>query len=411
MKFKTPIFLLLAAMASCGIEKPDLVQDNFAFAGTQFKQAFVEMDAARCAEPRQKQELRDKQNLGPLASPRNVEPDGTLHMVISRDWTSGFFPGELWYMYEYTKDDFWKEKAQQQTALIEREKMNGGTHDMGFKVYCSFGNGYRLTGDAAYKDVLLQAAYTLTTRYKEGAGIIRSWDHSRDKWDCPVIIDNMMNLEFFSWATKASGDDRFYKMAVSHADKTMNNHFRDDYSCYHVVSYDTITGVPHKKQTHQGAADESAWARGQAWALYGFTMMYRETGKPEYLNQAKHIAAFIMNNPNMPADKVPYWDFDAPGIPNVPRDASAAAIMASALIELSQLDKSEEAKSYLDFAEQQVRSLTTPEYLAAKGTNCNFALMHSTGHFPGNSEVDVPLSYADYYYVEALMRLKKLTEK
>ena len=221
MKFKTPIFLLLAAMASCGIEKPDLVQDNFAFAGTQFKQAFVEMDAARCAEPRQKQELRDKQNLGPLASPRNVEPDGTLHMVISRDWTSGFFPGELWYMYEYTKDDFWKEKAQQQTALIEREKMNGGTHDMGFKVYCSFGNGYRLTGDVAYKDVLLQAAYTLTTRYKEGAGIIRSWDHSRDKWDCPVIIDNMMNLELLFWAFRTSGDSLFYNVAVNHARTTM----------------------------------------------------------------------------------------------------------------------------------------------------------------------------------------------
>lgn len=264
MKFKTPIFLLLAAMASCGIEKPDLVQDNFAFAGTQFKQAFVEMDAARCAEPRQKQELRDKQNLGPLASPRNVEPDGTLHMVISRDWTSGFFPGELWYMYEYTRDDFWKEKAQQQTALIEREKMNGGTHDMGFKVYCSFGNGYRLTGDAAYKDVLLQAAYTLTTRYKEGAGIIRSWDHSRDKWDCPVIIDNMMNLELLFWAFRTSGDSLFYNVAVNHARTTMKNHFRDDYSSYHVVDYDTITGAVLHKHTHQGYAHESAWSRGQA---------------------------------------------------------------------------------------------------------------------------------------------------
>ena len=317
----------------------------------------------------------------------------------------------LKYLYENNPTPELKKYAEMYTDRVEEVKNITYSHDVGFMLYCSYGNGYRLTGKPEYKDVMLTGANSLATRFDERVGAIRSWDFNKKVWQFPVIIDNMMNLEFFSWASKASGDDRFRKMAISHADKTMNNHFRDDYSCYHVVSYDTITGVPHKKQTHQGAADESAWARGQAWALYGFTMMYRETGKPEYLDQAKHIAAFIMNNPNMPTDKVPYWDFDAPGIPNVPRDASAAAIMASALIELSQLDKSEEAKSYLDFAEQQVRSLTTPEYLAAKGSNCNFALMHSTGHFPGNSEVDVPLSYADYYYVEALMRLKKLTEK
>jgi len=238
---------------------------------------------------------------------------------------------------------------------------------------------------------------------------IRSWDFTNNgKWQYPVIIDNMMNLELLTWASKTTGDNRFHDIAVTHANTTMENHFRDDYSCYHVVSYDTITGKPHIKMTHQGYADESAWARGQAWAIYGYTMMARETGSPEYLAQAKHIARFLMNHPNMPADKVPYWDFDAPNIPDAPRDASAAAIMASALIELSQLDKSDEAKSYLDFAEQQVRSLSSPEYLAEKGTNCNFVLKHSTGHLPGNSEVDVPLSYADYYYVEALMRLKKL---
>ena len=325
--------------------------------------------------------------------PKAIGKDGKLETSDYSWWCSGFFPGELWYLYENNPTPELKKYAEMFTDRVEEVKNITYSHDVGFMLYCSYGNGYRLTGKPEYKEVMLTGANSLATRFDERVGAIRSWDFNKKIWQFPVIIDNMMNLEFFSWASKASGDDRFYKMAVSHADKTMNNHFRDDYSCYHVVSYDTITGVPHKKQTHQGAADESAWARGQAWALYGFTMMYRETGKPEYLNQAKHIAAFIMNNPNMP------------------RDASAAAIMASALIELSQLDKSEEAKSYLDFAEQQVRSLTTPEYLAAKGTNCNFALMHSTGHFPGNSEVDVPLSYADYYYVEALMRLKKLTEK
>ena len=332
--------------------------------------------------------------------PKTINKEGKLETSDYSWWCSGFFPGELWYLYEYNPTPEMKKYAEMYTDRVEEVKHITYSHDVGFMLYCSYGNGYRLTGKPEYKDVMLTGANSLATRYDERVGAIRSWDFNKKIWQFPVIIDNMMNLEFFSWASKASGDDRFRKMAISHADKTMLHHFRDDYSCYHVVSYDTITGMPHKKQTHQGAADESAWA------LYGFTMMYRETGKPDYLNHAKHIASFIMNHPNMPVDKIPYWDFDAPDIPNVPRDASAAAIMASALIELSQLDKSTEAKSYLDFAEQQIRSLTSPDYLAAKGTNCNFALMHSTGHFPGKSEVDVPLSYADYYYVEALMRLR-----
>lgn len=343
--------------------------------------------------------------------PKSIGKDGKLETSDYSWWCSGFFPGELWYLYENNPTPELKKYAEMYTARVEEVKNITYSHDVGFMLYCSYGNGYRLTGNPEYKEVMLTGANSLATRYNEKVGAIRSWDFNKDIWQFPVIIDNMMNLEFFCWASKASGDERFRNMAISHADKTLQNHFRDDYSCYHVVSYDTITGIPHKKQTHQGAADSSAWARGQAWALYGFTMMYRETEKPEYLSQAKHIAAFLMNHPNMPADKVPYWDFDAPGIPNVPRDASAAAIMASALIELGQLDKSEEAQSYLDFAEQQIRSLTGPDYLAAKGTNCNFALMHSTGNLPGNSEVDVPLSYADYYYVEALMRLKKFIEK
>ena len=343
--------------------------------------------------------------------PKTINKEGKLETSDYSWWCSGFFPGELWYLYENNPTPELKKYAEMYTDRVEEVKNITYSHDVGFMLNCSYGNGYRLTGKPEYKEVMLTGANSLATRFDERVGAIRSWDFNKNVWQFPVIIDNMMNLEFFSWASKASGDESYRKMAISHADKTMNNHFRDDYSCYHVVSYDTITGVPHKKQTHQGYADESAWARGQAWALYGFTMMARETGKPEYLDQAKHIAAFIMNHPNMPADKVPYWDFDAPDIPNVPRDASAASIMASALIELSQLDKSDQANSYLDFAEQQVRSLTSPEYLAAKGSNCNFALMHSTGHLPGNSEVDVPLTYADYYYVEALMRLKKLNEK
>ena len=340
--------------------------------------------------------------------PKTLKLDGTLETSDYHWWCCGFFPGELWYLYENNPTPELKKFAEIYTDRVEPVKNITYSHDVGFMLYCSYGNGYRITQNPAYKDVMVTGAYSLATRYNSNLGLIRSWDFNKDKWQYPVIIDNMMNLEFFSWAARATGNERFKEIALSHADRTIENHFRPDYSSYHVVSYDTISGKPHIKQTHQGYADESAWARGQAWALYGYTMMYRETAIPSYLEQAKNIAKFIMNHPNMPEDKIPYWDFDAPGIPDVPRDASASAIIASALIDLSQMDNSDFGKQCLDLATQQIRSLSSPEYLAEVGTNGFFTLKHSTGHLPGNSEVDVPLSYADYYYVEALMRLKKV---
>lgn len=338
--------------------------------------------------------------------PKSIK-DGKLETSDYSWWCSGFFPGELWYLYENNPTEELKRYAEMYTDRLEEVQHITYSHDVGFMLYCSYGNGYRLTQNPKYKDIMITGAHSLATRYNPELGLIRSWDFNKDKWQYPVIIDNMMNLEFMIWASRASGDEQFRQIALSHADKTLANHFRPDYSCYHVVSYDTITAQPHIKQTHQGYADESAWARGQAWALYGFTMMYRETGAPAYLEQARHIAEYLMNHPNMPADKVPYWDFNAPDIPDAKRDASTAAIMASALIELSGIDSGDFGKRCLEYAEQQVRSLSSPDYLAANGNNCNFAIMHCTGHLPGNSEVDVPLSYADYYYVEALVRLKK----
>ncbi len=340
--------------------------------------------------------------------PKTIKPDGTLSTSDYGWWCSGFFPGELWYLYENNPTPELKKYAEMYTDRVEPAKNMTNTHDLGFMLNCSFGNGYRITGNPAYKEVLITGAHSLATRYNPTVCAIRSWDFNKDKWQYPVIIDNMMNLEFFTWVARETGDKQFEEMANSHAKTTMEHHFRPDYSSWHVISYDTITGQPHAKHTHQGYSDESAWARGQAWALYGYTMMARETGDNAYLDQAKNIASFIMHHPNLPEDKVPYWDFDAPGIPNIPRDASSAAIMASALIELSQMDTSDFGKQCLELAEQMVRSLTSPAYLAEVGTNQNFALMHSTGSFPSNSEVDVPLSYADYYYVEALLRLKKL---
>jgi alpha-L-fucosidase len=338
-----------------------------------------------------------------LVSPRTLE-GGELKLVTSKDWTSGFFPGELWFLYEYTGKQEWKQQAAKYTSNIEAEKTNGGTHDMGFKINCSFGQGYRLTKDAHFKDVIIQSAKTLSTRFNPKVGCIRSWDHHKEQWDYPVIIDNMMNLELLFAATKLSGDSSFYRIAVSHALTTMKNHFRPDYSSYHVIDYDTTTGMVRKKSTAQGYSDESAWARGQAWGLYGYTMCYRETGNKTFLEQAEHIASFILHHPNLPKDLVPYWDYNAPAIPNEPRDASAAAVIASAFYELSTYSKN--AKALRAAADKIIGSLTN-YYRSPLGENHGFILLHSTGSKPANSEVDVPLSYADYYYLEALLRKQK----
>ncbi len=333
--------------------------------------------------------------------------NGEMETVSPKGWTSGFFAGVLWYLYENSKNDSILAYAREYTARLEDEKYTTDNHDIGFILYCSYGNGLRLTQDTTYRDVLLTGAESLSTRYNPQVGLIRSWDFHQDLWQYPVIIDNMMNLELLLWASKTSGNNQFKDIAISHADKTMENHYRDDYSCYHVVSYDTISGLPEIKQTFQGYSDESSWARGQAWGLYGYTFMYRETKLPSYLELGENIASYMINHPNMPEDYIPYWDFDAPDIPEAPRDASAAAVMASALIELSEYVETEQADLYLKVAEKQIRTLASPKYTANIGENGDFILKHSVGFLPENISIDVPLNYADYYYVEALTRLKK----
>lgn len=407
LKKQIAILALGAGFAACTPQPAtNLIEDNMEFAQQQLRFAFDEIDYAIVNESPESRAKREKNGWGELTNPRNSEPDGTLNLVPSKDWTSGFFPGELWFLYEYTQNNFWKKKAQQHTDILEKEKMNGSTHDMGFKVYCSFGNGYRLTQDEHYKEVLLQSARTLATRFKPAAGIIRSWDHSTAKWACPVIIDNMMNLELLFWATKESKDSTFYRIAVDHARTTMKHHFRPDFSSYHVIDYDRITGQVLKKNTHQGFADESAWSRGQAWALYGYTMCYRETRLPEFLEQAQNIEKYLFTHPNMPEDLIPYWDFDAPGIPDEPRDVSAATVIASALYELSLYDP-EKGERYRSNADKIIENLTK-HYRAMLKKDNGFLLLHSTGTKPTNTEVDVPIVYADYYFIEALMRKNKL---
>lgn len=338
-----------------------------------------------------------------LVAPRSIVND-SIEMVTAWDWTSGFFAGNLWMMYELTGNEKWKNDAHRYTMMLQKEQWNNRTHDLGFKMYGSFGKGFMLTGNPEYKDILIQSAKTLATRFNPTVGCIRSWDHGTDKWQFPVIIDNLMNLELLYWAAKETKNDTLSQIATTHAMTTLKNHFREDVSTWHVIDYDPETGEVRKRNTAQGYSDESCWTRGQAWALYGYTMIYRETGIPVFLRQAEKVAQYIMNHPALPSDLVPYWDYDLPEVSGQPRDASAAAVTASALFELAQY--SELSNEYRSFAKRILTSLSKAPYFAEPGTNNGFILKHSTGSIPHNKEIDAPLSYADYYFIEALLRAK-----
>lgn len=282
--------------------------------------------------------------------PRSTKKGGSLSTTDIYGWTSGFFPGTLWFLYEFTNDSCWKEKAVEWTLPLEPNRTNTKDHDVGFMMYNSFGKGFALTKNESYRDILVQTANSLMTRYNPNVHSIQSWEggkshHDTIIWQFPVIIDNMMNLELLFWAARETGDKKYYDVAVTHANTTIKNHLREDFSCYHVVDYDTITGEVRDRATAQGYADNSAWARGQAWGIYGFTMVYRETGDSKYLSVAQKMADFFLHNPSLPEDKVPLWDFNAgqdgytkkwkfdeTKIGYIPRDASAAAIAASALL-------------------------------------------------------------------------------
>lgn len=339
-------------------------------------------------------------------APRTVDAKGNI--VYARnawDWTSGFFSGSLWYLYSLTGDEKWKTLAKKYTEALKQQQYITSHHDIGFIIGCSYLNGIRM-GQETYDTIVVQAAKSLSTRFRPGPGVIQSWSthtgwQAQRGWECPVIIDNMMNLEILFEATSLSGDSTFYNMAVSHADMTLKNHFRMDGSSYHVVDYDMRTGKVRSRCTAQGYSDESTWARGQAWGIYGYTMCYRYTHQLKYLEQAEAAYEFVCTHPNLPEDLIPYWDFDAVNIPHELRDASAAAIMAAALYELSMYSNKVE---YKEAADKIIHSLSSSDYRSEVGGNHNFLLMHSVGSYPHGNEIDVPLNYADYYFLEALKR-------
>ncbi|WP_418502113.1 glycoside hydrolase family 88 protein [Flagellimonas sp.] len=328
-----------------------------------------------------------------------------LWSVSPGDWTSGFFSGNLWSLFQLTGDSAYFHRAKEWTALMESEKNDRSTHDVGFKMMSSFGRGYALNQDSTYREILIQSARTLSLRFNTKVQSLRSWDFNRDLWEFPVIIDNMMNLELLFEATRMTGDSIYYDIAVAHANTTLNNHFRPDNSTYHVVVYDTLTGGVKERITHQGYKNESTWARGQAWAIYGFTMAYRYTKDPRYVDRARAAADYFLGQPNLPKDGIPFWDFHDEAIPNAPRDASAACILASALFELAEYTKD---ATYVGKANNILDHLRTESYVLSADHDIPFILDHSTGNLPKDSEIDVPIVYADYYFLEAVLRQQQL---
>lgn len=344
--------------------------------------------------------------------PRNIMDSlNTWHCrkVSEKEWCSGFWPGVLWYDYEYTQNPKIREEAEKFTASLEYLSQRPPyDHDLGFLMFCSYGNGYRLTLNSHYKNVIINTANAYIDLYKPAVGALLSWPrHMEDYGGHNVIMDNMINLEMLFWAAKNGGNPELYDVAVAHADKTMRYHFRPDYTSYHVAVYDTITGDFIRGCTHQGYDDNSMWARGQAWAIYGYTVMYRETQDIKYLDFVQKVTDVYLKN--LPEDYVPYWDFNDPAIPDAPRDASAACVVASALLELSGYVSNRKNREYREAAVKMLESLSTSTY-QCRNSKPAF-LLHSTGHKPAGTEIDASIIYADYYYIEALNRLKKMNEK
>lgn len=337
-------------------------------------------------------------------SPRNIAPGDcrwNLTPVCQENWTMGFWPGILWYAYEASGDAALETAARGYTEALDFiARQPAYDHDIGFIMFPSFGNGFRLTGDPAYKEAVLATAERLAALFNPAVGTILSWPREVPNFGGHnTIMDNMLNLETLLWAAENGGDPAWKDIAITHADTTMRYNFRPDGTSYHVAVYDAETGAHKYSCTHQGYADDSMWARGQAWGIYGYTMVYRFTREPRFLDFAQKIADVYLAR--LPEDKVPYWDFCDPEIPNASKDASAAAVVASALLELSTYTDGK----YRADAEAMLRSLYE-NYRAPEG--CDSFLLHSTGHHPAGKEIDYSIVYADYYFIEALLRLKNL---
>ena len=387
-RFSLSIFISFFFFGSCTNDDniQTLTENSLDYCISQTKRTLVELQSSETGV------------IDYTMMPRNIMDSlSTWHCrkASKEEWCAGFWPGILWYGYEYSKDENILEHAKQFTKSLEfLSNIPAYDHDLGFLVFCSYGNGYRLTNNPEYKDVILRTADTLATLYNPNVGTLLSWPRECEprNWPHNTIMDNMINLEMLFWAAKNGENKALYDIAITHADKTMECHFRGDYTSYHVAVYDTITGDLIKGVTHQGYDDSSMWARGQAWAIYGYTVVYRETKDPKYLDFVQKVTDVFISK--LPDDKIPYWDFNDPNIPNSPRDASAAAIVASALIELSDYVPNKQSSIYLNTAKEMLYALSSDKYSC--GDDKPAFLNHSTGHMPAGSEIDASIIYADY---------------
>ena len=349
--------------------------------------------------------------------PRNIlkgdkQKGWNCRKATPEEWCDGFWPGILWMDYQNTKDEAVRKAAEGYTESLKGIAYRPCyDHDIGFLMFCSYGKGYEVNHSQEYKNVILTSADSLATLFNPIVGTILSWPREVKprNWPHNTIMDNMMNLDMMFWAARNGGNKLLYDLAVTHAKTTMQNHFRPDGSCYHVAVYDTISGDFVKGVTHQGYSDDSMWSRGQSWAIYGYTMVYRYTRNRMFLDFAQKVTdIYIKRLKETSDDFIPLWDMDdSRGTMGAPKDVSAACVVADALLELQKYVGGEKGEEYKQFALQTLAQLSTSKYQSGK-KNVAF-LMHSTGHHPAGSEIDASIIYADYYYLEALNRVKNIS--
>ena len=406
---------------------------------TQAPQLDVEKDLAYCAV--QVDRALDGLRLADgtydyTMEPRNIlegEVQWNCRRASAEEWCSGFWSGVLWMVYESEElkvksEEFASAQQAPPCAVANstlstqhstlKEAAEGYTdslkflatqpvydHDLGFLVINSFLKGYEATGREDYKQTALACADTLATLFNPTVGTLLSWPrHVKDYGGHNTIMDNMINLELLFWASENGGSQQLRDIAIRHAETTMQNHFREDGSCYHVAVYDTLTGQFLRGVTHQGYADESMWSRGQSWAIYGYTMVYRYTRDQRFLDFAQKVTDIYLRRLHETSDDwVPLWDMDDPRGLEAPKDASAACVVASALLELCNYVGEDKGTVYREAATQMLADLGTDKY-QSRDRNVAF-LMHSTGHHPAGSEIDASIIYADYYYIEALIKM------
>ena len=411
---RNPIFKMCKPHRLLKISTLVLLFSVFALTSHADSSFQVDQQLQRCHQ-KVRQALHDLQKadgtLDYTMEPRNIlhgdkQKAWNCRKATAEEWCSGFWSGILWMDYGYSHDSIVGRAAEGYTAALRpcvyRPVYD---HDLGFITFCSFGKGYEQNHNATYRQTLLDAADSLATLFRPLAGTILSWPRNVKMFGGHnTIMDNMMNLDLLFWASRHGGNPLLYDIAVTHAKTTMKHHFRPDGGCYHVAVYDTLTGDFIKGVTHQGYADNGTWARGQGWAIYGYTMVYRYTHEKVFLDFAQKVANYYLSR--LPeGDLIPKWDFDDPD-PKAPKDASAACVVADALLELQQYVGGQKGQQYREKAVEMLRQLSSPEYFSGKRNDA--FLLHSTGHHPAGSEIDASIVYADYYYLEALLRIRNI---